>query len=76
MEDDVVVGGVSLMFMTVPIAGSDMNLDVPLGQMRAAHYDHVPEIRTVIAAHPSRVDDGHMFPFAAGKFLADNLLPY
>ena len=56
MEDDIVVLGMDMMFVTIPITGSNVNLHITFYQVGFADNDCVPEVGATIAIESAGVD--------------------
>jgi hypothetical protein len=76
MKDDIIICSISMMLMTIPIAGFNVNLDVPLRQVKFIYNNCIPKIRAVITISPSRVDYTDQLVFRGGQLLSHHLLPY
>jgi hypothetical protein len=76
MKDDTIIFGISMMLMAVPVAGLNVNLYIPFGEIGTIHYDCIPKVGTTITVGPSRVDDSDWDVFCGEQLFAHHLLPY
>jgi hypothetical protein len=56
MKDDVIIGSINMVLMVIPIAGSDVNLHIPLRQAKFIHNDCIPKVGTVVTVDSPGVD--------------------
>ena len=55
MQDYPVIGRVPVVLVSIPVAGPNMNLYVPLDQSLAGGDDGVPEVSPLTIINPARV---------------------
>ena len=75
MKDDVIIGSISMVLMAIPVAGSDVNLDIPSRQTKFVYNDCIPKVGTVITVDSARVDYFEWLVSCGGEAGPDRLLP-
>lgn len=76
MKDDVIIGSISMVLMAIPVAGSDVNLDIPSRQTKSVSNDCIPKVGTAISVDSARVDYFEWLVSCRGESDPDRLLPH
>lgn len=65
-----------MVLMAIPVAGSDVNLDIPSRQTKFVYNDCIPKIGTVVTVDSARVDYSEWLVSCGGESNPNYLLPH
>jgi hypothetical protein len=76
MEDDIVVLDIGMVFVAIPITGSNVNLYIAFHEARFADNNCIPEVRAAIAVASAGVDYIELLILRGSQLCPRRLLPY
>jgi hypothetical protein len=76
VKNDVIICSINMVLVAIPIAGFNVDLDVPLRQVKFVYNNCIPKIGAVITVDSTGVDYIDPLAFRGNQLGPHRVLPY